>query len=228
MGRKIQRSTEAMRSMSEQVRVARFDAYERVMHWMSALSFLYAAFSGLAMWSPKLWWIGEVMGGGFVIRGTHPWSGVIFAAVIGWMFLRWAKSMRLDKMDRDWMMSMDKYITHQHDKLPPSGKFNAGQKMLFWSQVVTALLLFVTGVVLWFPEVMPRWARLASIALHPLGAIGSIGGIIVHIYMGTAAVPDSMRAILRGWVTPEWARFHHPRWWRDIKASVIGSTTGKT
>jgi formate dehydrogenase subunit gamma len=205
---------------SKVVRVPRFDAYERVMHWMAALSFLYATLTGLAMWSPKLWFIGELLGGGFTIRATHPLVGVVFAGVMGWMFLRWAKVMRLDALDQQWLLKMDKYITHQHDALPPSGKFNAGQKMLFWSQVATALLLFVTGVVLWFPEVMPRWARLASILLHPVGAIGSIAGIIVHAYMGTAAVPDSMRAILQGWVVPEWAKFHHPRWWREIKSTV--------
>jgi formate dehydrogenase subunit gamma len=202
----------------DEIRIPRFDAYERVMHWMAALSFLYAALTGLALWTPVLYWLASLSGGGFVIRGTHPWSGVLFSVVIGWMYRRWAKTMYLDADDRVWLTRLDKYATHQHGALPPSGRFNAGQKMLFWSQVATGLLLLVSGVVLWFPEVMPRPLRLAAIAAHPLAAIGSIGGILVHIYMGTAAVPHSMRAILRGWVTPEWARFHHPKWykvWRD-------------
>ncbi len=203
-----------------EIRIPRFDAYERVMHWMAALSFLYATLTGLAIWSPKFYFLAGIFGGGFVIRGTHPWSGVLFTVVIGWMFLRWAKTMGLDTDDKVWLTRLDKYITHQHDKLPESGRFNAGQKMLFWSQVATALLLFASGIVLWFPEWMPRNLRLAAIALHPLAAIGSIGGIIVHIYMGTAAVPQSMRAMLRGWVIPEWARFHHPKWYRQWRDST--------
>jgi formate dehydrogenase subunit gamma len=203
-----------------EIRIPRFDAYERVMHWMAALSFVYATLTGLAIWSPKLGFVGELLGGGFVIRGTHPWSGVLFTAVIGWMFARWAKGMKLDADDRVWLTRLDKYATHKHSELPESGRFNAGQKMLFWSQVVTALALMATGVVLWFPEWMPRNLRLAAILLHPLAAIGSIGGIIVHIYMGTAAVPQSMRAMLLGWVVPEWARFHHPKWYRQWRDSA--------
>ena len=202
-----------------EVRIPRFDAYERTMHWMSALSFVYAAITGLAIWSPKLYWLGTILGGGSVIRGTHPWSGVLFSAAMGWMFARWGKTMRLDADDRIWLTKMDKYATHQHSALPESGRFNAGQKLLFWSQALTALLLFVSGAVLWFPEWMPRALRLAAIAMHPLAAIGSIAGIIVHVYMGTAAVPHSMRAMLRGYVVPEWGRFHHPKWYREWRAS---------
>lgn len=205
---------------SPEIRIPRFDAYERVMHWMSALSFLYAALTGLAIWSPKLYWIASFFGGGAVIGGTHPWSGLLFSAAIGWMFLRWAKTMGLDADDRVWLTRLDKYVTHQHSALPGSGRFNAGQKMLFWSQIATTILLFASGIILWFPEWMPRNLRLFAIALHPLAAIGSIGGIIVHIYMGTAAVPHSMRAMLRGWVVPEWARFHHPKWYRQWRDST--------
>jgi formate dehydrogenase subunit gamma len=160
-----------------------------------------------------------MLGGGFHIRGSHPWSGVVFAVMIGVMFRRWAAGMGLDADDRVWLTRLHKYATHDHGALPPSGRFNAGQKMLFWSQVATTLALFATGVVLWFPESMPRPLRLASIALHPLAAIGSITSILVHIYMGTAAVPQSMRAMLRGYVVPEWARFHHPKWYRAWRAS---------
>jgi formate dehydrogenase subunit gamma len=203
-----------------EIRIPRFDAYERVMHWMAALSFVYAALTGLAIWSPKLWFLAPLLGGPVFIRGSHPWVGVAFALVIGWMFRTWAKGMALDADDKVWLTKLDKYATHGHAALPPSGRFNAGQKMLFWSQVGTTLGLFLTGVVLWFPEFMPRWARLVSILLHPAVAIGSIAGILVHIYMGTAAVPQSMRAMLRGWVVPEWARFHHPKWYKAWREST--------
>jgi formate dehydrogenase subunit gamma len=52
--------------------------------------------------------------------------------------------------------------------------------------------------------------------IHPSVAIVSIGGIIVHIYMGTAAVPGAFRGMILGWVQPAWARSHHPKWYRDI------------
>ena len=87
------------------------------------------------------------------------------------------------------------------------------------SLLAATLALFVSGFVLWFPEWMPRSLRLISIAAHPLAAIGSITSILVHVYMGTAAVPQSMRAMLRGHVVSDWARFHHPKWYKTWRAS---------
>ena len=61
------------------------------------------------------------------------------------------------------------------------------------------------------------WANSkTSILIHPISAILSIGAIIVHIYMGTAAVPGAFRGMIQGWVRPEWASSHHPKWFREI------------
>jgi len=40
--------------------------------------------------------------------------------------------------------------------------------------------------------------------------------IIGHIYLGTAAEPGTFRAITGGTVTKDWARLHHPRWYREV------------
>jgi formate dehydrogenase subunit gamma len=62
---------------------------------------------------------------------------------------------------------------------------------------------------------MPRGLRLAAVLVHPSAAIVSIAGIVIHIYMGTAAVPGALRGMVDGWVSEGWARAHHPRWYRD-------------
>lgn len=197
-------------------RVARFDAAERMVHWMSAISFVYAGLTGLALWSHKLFWLASVFGGGPTVRGMHPWGGVVFAISLGVMFRRWAGQMKLDRDDREWLRQSHKYAIHDEAGLPEPGRFNGGQKMLFWTQSALALALFASGVVLWFPESAPRSLRLIAVLIHPLAAIGSITGIIVHIYMGTAVVPGALRAMTRGWVTTRWAASHHPRWYREI------------
>lgn len=197
-------------------KIPRFDARERITHWLAAVSFLYAALTGLAMWSQKLYWLAYVFGGGPTVRGMHPWGGVVFVLVLSLMFRRWASQMGLDGDDRVWLRNSHKYAMHQEEGLPEPGRFNAGQKMLFWGQSTFALLLLASGLVLWFPEIMPRPARLAAVLVHPLAAIGAIGGIIVHIYMGTAAVPEAFRGMIQGWVRPGWALSHHPKWYREI------------
>jgi len=201
--------------MQSERRMARFDLYERTVHWLAALSYLYAALTGLALWSHKLYWLAWVFGGGVTVRGLHPWGGTIFAVVLAVMFRKWAGQMKLDTDDREWLRKAHKYAVHEEEGVPESGRFNAGQKMLFWSQALATVLLFATGLVLWWPEVMPRTLRLAAVLIHPLAAIGSIGGIIIHIYMGTAAVPGALRSMVQGWVTPSWAASHHRKWYRE-------------
>jgi formate dehydrogenase subunit gamma len=133
------------------------------------------------------------------------------------MFRNWAARMRLDADDRIWLKNAHRYATHREEGLPAAGCFNAGQKILFWMQSVCAVLLFLSGVVLWFPETMARSLRLGAILVHPATAVLSIGGIIVHIYMGTAAVPEAFRGMIQGRVTASWAASHHPKWYREVK-----------
>jgi formate dehydrogenase subunit gamma len=198
-------------------RIPRFDATERVVHWAAALAFLYVALTGLALWSHKLYWLAAVFGGGPTVRAMHPWGGVVFALVLALMFRRWAAPMRLDADDRLWLRKAHKYATHNAAGLPETGRFNGGQKLLFWLQSIAAILLLASGIVLWFPETMPRALRLAAVLIHPLAAIAAIGGIIVHIYMGTAAVPGAFRGMIQGWVRPGWAASHHPKWYRETQ-----------
>ena len=126
--------------------------------------------------------------------------------------------MRLDSEDRKWLRQAHRYAIHDEKGLPEAGRFNAGQKMLFWTQSVAALLLFASGVVLFWPELMPRGLRLAAVLVHPSAAIVSIAGILIHVYMGTAAVPGALRGMIDGWVSEAWARAHHPRWYRESRA----------
>jgi formate dehydrogenase subunit gamma len=197
------------------MKLLRFSFAERAVHWMTAISFLYAAFTGLALWSPSAFWLSSFLGGGEAVRRWHPWGGVVFALALGLVFRNWAKEMRLDSEDRKWLSQAHRYAVHDETGLPESGRFNAGQKVLFWTQSLAALLLFTSGAVLYWPEIMPRGLRLAAVLVHPSVAIVSIAGIVLHIYMGTAAVPGALSGMIHGFVSEAWARAHHPRWYRE-------------
>ena len=198
-------------------RVLRFSVAERAVHWMTAFSFLYAALTGLALWSPSFFWLSSFFGGGEAVRRWHPWGGVAFAVALGLVFRNWSKDMRLDSEDRKWLRQAHRYAIHDEKGLPEAGRFNAGQKMLFWTQSIAALVLFASGVVLYWPELIPRGLRLTAILVHPSAAIVSMAGILIHIYMGTAAVPGALRGMIDGWVSEAWARAHHPRWYRESR-----------
>lgn len=207
----------AARLSTTESKVPRFSVRERAVHWLVALGFFYSALTGLALWSPRLYWIGAVFGGGTTVRAWHPWGGLVFVLFFAILFGAWRRQMVLDRDDRRWLELAHKYAVHDFGALPEAGRFNGGQKMLFWVQSLACILLLSSGVVLWWPQSMPRLLRELSVLIHPITAVISIGGIIVHIYMGTTAVPGSLRAMTQGWVTPGWAASHHPKWYRDVE-----------
>jgi formate dehydrogenase subunit gamma len=113
--------------------VLRYTFKERLNHWVAAGSYLYLLGTGLAFWSPWLFWLAAVFGGGQPARMLHPWVGLIFTLSLWYMYSLWSRQMRFQQVDREWWNSLRYYITNQDDKMPRAGRYNAGQKLLFWS-----------------------------------------------------------------------------------------------
>jgi formate dehydrogenase subunit gamma len=196
-------------------RVLRYTFRERIVHAAAGLSYVYLLLTGLAFWTPLLYWLAIVLGGGYVSRLLHPWIGLAFSAAVAMMFAIWRREMRTTPEDRAWRKAMRHYVRHEDALVPPAGRFNYGQKTLFWLMAGGGLALLVSGLVMWFVDAIPpelRALRYAAVLVHAGAALATIGGFIVHVYMGVAVVPGGVSAILHGEVTEEWARHHHPLW----------------
>ena len=63
---------------------------------------------------------------------------------------------------------------------------------------------------------IPRWLRYLSIVLHVASALATIGGFIIHVYMGTAMVRGGFTSIIRGEVSTAWAKTHHRLWYEQV------------
>ena len=100
-------------------------------HALSGLSYVYLLLTGLAFWTPALYWIAVVLGGGYLTRLLHPWVGLVFSAAVLWMYLTWRRDMRITPEDRAWRRAMRFYMRNEDEKVPPAGRFNFGQKQLF-------------------------------------------------------------------------------------------------
>lgn len=100
-----------------------------------------------------------------------------------------------------------------HD--PEVGKYNGGQKLLFWASSLAALGLLLTGVVLWWPAEFSAALRQASWVLHDVTFILFALLIIAHVYLSIAE-PGTFGAMVRGTVSRDWAKLHHPKWYRDV------------
>jgi formate dehydrogenase subunit gamma len=203
--------------------VLRYTLHERLTHWVATGSFLYLMFTGLAFWSPWLFWIAVVLGGGQVSRVWHPWAGVVFTASVLYMYAMWAAQMRYTKNDKVWWGSLHYYVTNQDDKMPPAGRYNAGQKFLFWGFFWCGILLLFTGFVLWFPEWIPwplRFLRDISVFVHPAAALLTIGLLMIHIYMGVFVERGAFGSVIRGDVSAAFAKRYHPEWYEEIMGTT--------
>jgi formate dehydrogenase subunit gamma len=196
--------------------IVRYTYSERICHWLSGLSYVYCLISGLAFFSPYLYWLAALLGGGPTARFWHPWAGLVFLVAIIWMHVIWKRDMSIDDADREWMKSVKFYATNRDELVPPQGRFNAGQKQFYWIMFYGAILLLISGLVMWFPELVPRaanWVREVAILIHVCAALVTIGAFIIHIYMGVFMVPGGFRGMVTGRVSRHWARNHHPLWY---------------
>ena len=196
----------------------RHPVYTRVLHWSVAISFILALLSGFAIYSPWLYrWLTPLFGGGAMTRLLHPWFALVFTIAFFFQFLNWFRAMRWTEADRRWTRRLRAYVTNREKlEAPETGFFNGGQKLYFWTIVVSAVLFLITGILMWFDDVTPRWVVAVSYVVHDIAALIMLAGFIIHIYEGTAAQPGTFRSMIDGTVSRAWAWTHHPRWYADV------------
>jgi formate dehydrogenase subunit gamma len=203
--------------------IERYSFGERANHWIGAFTYTVALITGLAFWSPYLYWLAAIVGGGPTARFIHPWLGLIFAASLFWTFKEWHRDMEVDAGDRAWAKAMPYYIQNEDDKLPAVGRFNFGQKLFFWGIFFCVILLLLTGVALWYTEALPwswRYVRYVAILIHASAALISIGLYLIHVYMSTILEQGSFGSMFHGYVTRAWAWTFHRTWYEEIKGGT--------
>jgi formate dehydrogenase subunit gamma len=200
-------------------RILRYTLSERVHHWLGAFTYIYCLITGLAFWSPYMFWLADLVGGGPTARFWHPWFGVAFTLSMFWMYKMWRGDMAINDADLAWKKAMLHYIRNEDEDLPPIWRFNYGQKLFFWLMFYGVILLVLSGFGLWFVESIPwslHWLRLLCVTVHVVAALATIGGFIIHVYMGTAMVRGGFTSIIRGEVSTSWAKTHHRLWYEQV------------
>lgn len=202
--------------MSEQVK--RYTSRERANHWLIAISFILLAISGLALFHPALFFLSSLLGGGTWSRILHPFIGVVLAVAFFFFAMGLWSQNKVTAADREWQKRLGDIICNRIQGLPEIGKYNIGQKYLFWTLVVTIALLLVSGIVIWqpwFTPIFPLTVVRAAVLVHAAAAFVAILAIIVHIY-SAIWVKGSIRAMTRGTVSAAWAKHHHPAWYKEV------------
>jgi len=172
---------------------------------------------GLAFWSPWCFWIAAVLGGGQTSRTLHPWIGLVFFVAVMRMYSLWAAQMRSTEADKSGGV---RCITMFGTKTIrcSGGAVQRWTKALFWSFFYGAILLLLTGIVLWFPRVFLEHA-LAKIYRRVSASSGGArddcefpDSHLHERFCGTRA----FGSVIRGDVSLEFAKRYHPGWYDEI------------
>ena len=205
------------------LQVSRYSGSARINHWIVAISFVLLMISGLALFHPSLYWMTGLFGGGPTARWVHPWLGIVLLIGFLGLFIRFFAANLPERTDWVWLSKLRHVLAGRVEYLPEVGKYNAGQKFVFWAQAFLVLVMFVTGIGLWpaglayFEQLLGFKAtidqrRMAAV-IHAGAAVATIAIWIIHVY-AAIWVRGTISAMTRGTVTGGWAWRHHRKWLR--------------
>lgn len=203
--------------------IVRFDDMDRFAHWLTAVSFIILGLSGLNLMYGR-YVLKPIIGADAFAALTyygkigHHYVAFAFATGIVLMLALWVKDNLPDKHDLGWTLKAGGLFSkHSH---PPAGRFNTGQKFIFWAVVIGGTLLFVTGLTMLFPFYWTDMGGMHLVQLvHAAIAVIMIAIIVAHIYIGSLGMEGAFDAMGSGLVDENWAREHHSAWVEETEAA---------
>ena len=208
--------------------VDRYTVGARINHWITAASLILLALSGLALFHPSLFFLSGLFGGGQFTRFIHPWIGVLLFFSFFGLFLRFWKANLWKREDGTWLARIRDVLTNREENVPEVGKYNAGQKFVFWSMSILIVILISSGLAVWdqyFSEFTTVEQKRIAILVHSIAAVVIIGVWIIHFY-SAIWVRGTIPAMIRGSVTGGWAWRHHRKWLRELVTMKPGGKSG--
>jgi formate dehydrogenase subunit gamma len=200
------------------VTVDRYTAGARVNHWITATSLVLLALSGLALFHPSLFFLTGLFGGGQWTRAIHPWIGVLLFFSFAGLFIRFWRANLWKSEDGTWLARLRDVLAGNDEKLPEVGKYNAGQKAVFWGMSLLIIILITSGFAIWdeyFSQYTTITQKRIAVLIHAAAAVAIICVWIVHVY-AAIWVRGTIGAMTRGRVTGGWAWRHHRKWLREL------------
>ncbi|MDY6815890.1 MAG: formate dehydrogenase subunit gamma [Pseudomonadota bacterium] len=223
--------------------IERFKAIERFGHWLLAGSFIALGITGLITLMGRSFLIPVIGLDAFSTLATgSKWlhNNIAWAFMLGLVmtFVMWVAHNIPDKLDWQWLKAGGGIFTNNH---PSAKKFNAGQKIVFWTVMVLGFSVSLSGLSLLFPFQLPMFADTFGVINSVLGtslptdlapheemqyaniwhsivAFVMMVAIIAHIYIGSVGMEGAFDAMGNGQVDLEWARQHHDLWVAEVES----------
>lgn len=204
--------------------IKRFEEFDRVVHWFTAVLFIFLALTGLTLLFGRFVIMPVIGAEAFGIVASaakegHNLFGPLFLIAVALLFIRFVARNMPARGDLKWLLTGGGIIGKGHVS---AGYFNAGEKIWFWLAIVLGLVVSVSGVILVFPIIgLDREIMQLALIVHGIAAILFIAGSFGHIYIGTIGSEGSFDGMATGYVDSNWAKTHHDRWYDEIKDEAV-------
>ena len=210
-------------------KIERFTPFERSAHWSNAIAFSILAISGVVMAFGQFFIlpvIGKSLFGWltYALKTMHNFAGPLFAVSLVIVFFTFLRDNWLQKGDLNWLLKGGGLISGAE---PPSNRFNAGEKVIFWGGVFTLGIVVVSsGLVL--DKLLPglvyeRSTMQLAHMVHAVATVLMMAMFLGHVYLGTIGMQGAYSAMRTGSVDETWAKEHHEYWYDDVKAGKIAA-----
>jgi formate dehydrogenase subunit gamma len=197
--------------------IVRFNAFERFVHWMTATCFVVLAITGLnitfgrklllPLMSPDAFTAWSQAG-----KYAHNFLSFPFTLGVILIFLMWIAWNLPTGDDVEWLKEGGGLLRRPKHP-PPAGRFNAGQKAIYWIVVLGGGAMAATGYMLMFPFYLTDVAGMQTTAMvHGTVAVLFVAVMIAHAYIGTIGMEGAFEAMGTGTVDLNWAKEHHGKW----------------
>ncbi|KFA58148.1 formate dehydrogenase subunit gamma [Gilliamella sp. Choc4-2] len=202
--------------MNKKGMILRTPLIVRFCHWCMVFLFILTTLSGLSLFFPSIKLFGLVLGTPQLVRVLHPIIGCFVFVLLMFMFLKLAHHNIPNKNDIMWLKNF-KFVIMGKEEGIPIGKYNVGQKFLFWCIMGLISVLFVTGMIMWRRYISDYFSiEIVRIAIffHSFAAICLILLAIGHAYMAFW-VKGSIKGMITGYVSRAWAHKNHSLWYEE-------------
>jgi len=208
-------------------KIERFTYFERAAHWTNATAFVVLAISGIVMAFGKFFLlplIGSALFGWltYALKNLHNFAGPLFAVSLTVVFFTFLRDSLPGRGDLTWLVKGGGLLG---GKTPPAGRFNAGEKIVFWGGVLfLGVIVVASGLVM--DRVLPgidytRSTMHIANMVHGVSTVLMMALFLGHIYIGTIGMDGAYRAMKTGYVDEAWAKEHHEYWYEDIRAGRV-------
>lgn len=207
--------------MNKKGMILRTPLIVRFCHWCMVCLFILTALSGLSLFFPSIKLFGLFLGTPQLVRALHPIIGCVVFVLLMFMFIKLAHHNIPNKNDLLWIKNFKHVIMGKEEGIP-IGKYNVGQKFLFWCIMSLIFVLFVTGLIMWrryVSDYFPIQIVRIAIFLHSFAAICLILLAIGHAYMALW-VKGSIKGMITGYVSRSWAFKNHSSWYEEEMKKV--------